>query len=639
MTKDCLQPPLVFRDDELSQGFFARLGSFHTGFAVSRFCKFVDMDRVAFRNGNDKFVDLVAELSGVERGKLSYNTVKLLGDGTFLLRGETLEMSVLRRTQVQFCPQCLRDDRAETRFNGEGGFRQKWIWQLRPIVSCPVHCVALFEVDARYGVDAFDLEKLIQPAGISLDAAPLSASHAPGPLQKYVTDRMNGAGTLRPWLDNQGIGSAVRACEMIGSLLVDGPRAAIKDYSVIDWARVGDVGFDVCAEGREAIMEALRQVRINSGRTSGRTGPQAVFGHLYNSIRKTEREGGLGPVVDIVRDSIVDNFAIGAGETVLGMIVSKRKVHSVNSLASATKLNKFRLYRLSRTMGLIPETADQAAFNQWVFPAHEAEHLIDRIENSIPQNQVMQILGCSITQVEHLVRHNFITSITPMVEGQVGQMRGNFNLKDLNGFLDRICTDLPVVSAEVEGFVSLSGASRMRTDTGQVMGWFLDGKLSKTRLLKGVKRLDHLRFCRAEVSVEIGAAQKHDYHRLFSVSLMLGTSLNAIKCFVSRNGGEPLLTPVVPEECEKLAGSAYVSAAEIDKFKAKYLTSGLVGRRFGINSAVARRILKALGVQTIADPRLLGTHVYHRSDVMAVASYLSGTEVLPDRVQDRSRSN
>ena len=132
---------------------------------------------------------------------------------------------------------------------------------------------------------------------------------------------------------------------------------------------------------------------------------------------------------------IVENFAIDAGEIVFGEIVPQRKVHSVNSWANATKLNRFRLCRLARTMGMIPETTDQAAFNQWVFPADEAECLIERIENAIPQNQVMEFLGCSITQVEHLVRNDIIVSITPMTEGQVGQMRGNFNRDDLNEFL------------------------------------------------------------------------------------------------------------------------------------------------------------------------------------------------------------
>tara|TARA_R110002074_G_scaffold399147_1_gene591902 strand:+ start:90 stop:944 length:855 start_codon:yes stop_codon:yes gene_type:complete len=278
---------------------------------------------------------------------------------------------------------------------------------------------------------------------------------------------MQGASNLSPWLDDQGITEGVRACEMIGSLLVDGPQAMIKDYSATDWATVGDAGFEVCSKGAEAIKDALRTVRINSGRTSGRTGPQAVYGHLYNSIKKTEREGGLGPIVDVVRDAIVENFAIDAGEIVFGEIVPQRKVHSVNSWANATKLNRFRLCRLARTMGMIPETTDQAAFNQWVFPADEAECLIERIENAIPQNQVMEFLGCSITQVEHLVRNDIIVSITPMTEGQVGQMRGNFNRDDLNEFLDRVCKVLPIIVSEAEGVCQpikgFSDANRYRS--------------------------------------------------------------------------------------------------------------------------------------------------------------------------------
>ncbi|MEP3920465.1 TniQ family protein [Ascidiaceihabitans sp.] len=624
----CLEPYIPCHDDELSQGFFARLGSIHAGVSASRFCSFVDTDRTAFRNGSDQFIDLMAQLSGVAREKISYNTIKLLDDGSFLLRGEILAMSVLRRTQVQYCPECVRTDSNEIGPEGAGHFRQRWIWQLRPVVSCPIHCVTMTTVDARYGVDAFDLEKLIEPSGIRTEGALMSLPHPPGVTQNYVVNRMDGVSNQSPWLDGQGIADGVRACEMIGSLLVDGPQAAIKDYTATDWAAVGDAGFEVCSKGAEAIRSALRTVRINSGRTSGRTGPQAVFGHLYNSIKKSEREGGLGPIVDVVRDAIVENFAIGVGETVLGKVVPERKVHSVNSLTRATKTHKYRLYRLARTMGMIPETADQAAFNQWVFPAEEAERLIEKIENSIPQNLVMKFLGCTITQVEHLVRNDFIRSITPISEGQVGQMRGNFNRDDLNGFLECICRNLSVVSTETDGYISLSGASRMRTDTGQVMGWFLDGKLSKTYLLRGVQRLDHLRFCHAEVTGQIDEAQDHDYHRLFSVSLMLGASLTAIKRLTSRENGAPLLALVDPEKCKNLPGSAYVSAAQIERFKAKYLTSGLVGREFGINSASARRILKQAGILPVVDPALLKTFVYLREDVLSVASVFAA-QTLP----------
>jgi len=625
---DRLQPFAAYHDDELAQGFFARLGSFHADVSASRFCSFVDMDRVAFRNGTDSFIDLMAELSGVERERLSCNTVRLLEDGSFLLRGETLDMSVLRRTQVQYCPECLRSDMMETGYHGAGLFRQRWIWQLRPVVTCPVHCVELIAIDAQYGVDAFNLEKLIEPSGMDSVSIPLPVSRAPGGLQDYVIRRMQGAPNLSSWLDGQKVTEGVRACEMIGSLLVDGPQAVIKDYSAGDWATVGDAGFEVCSKGAEAIKDALRTVRINSGRTSGRTGPQAVFGHLYNSIKKTEREGGLGPIVDVLRDAIVENFAIGAGETVLGKVISERKVHSVNSLASATKTHKFRLYRLARTMGMI---ADQRAFNQCVFPAEEAENLIAQIENSVPQKLVMGLLGCNITQVDHLVRNDFIRSITPISEGKVGQMRGNFNRDDLKEFLDRVCQELPVILSETEGYISLSRASRMRTDTGQVMGWVLDGKLPKTYLLHGVKRLDHLRFFHADVTSQIDEAQDHDYQRLFAVSLMLGASLNAIKRLTSRKNGAPLLVLVDPKKCKNLAGSAYVSAAEIERFKAKYLTSGLVGREFGVNSASARRTLKQAGIVPVVDPALFKTFVYLREDVLSVASVFAAHQPLTTR--------
>ena len=191
--------------------------------------------------------------------------------------------------------------------------------------------------------------------------------------------------------------------------------------------------------------------------------------------------------------------------------------------------------------------------------------------------------------------------------------------------------DLPVVSTETEGYVSLSDASRMRTDTAQVMGWFLDGKLPKTYLVNGVQRLDHLRFCHAEVASQIDEAQDHDYHRLFSVSLMLGASLTAIKRLTSRENGAPLLIPVEPEKCKNLPGSAYVSAAEIERFKTKYLTSGLVGRKFGIHSSSARRALRQAGIEPVADPALLKTFVYLREDVLSVASVFAAHQSLPAR--------
>lgn len=57
-----------------------------------------------------------------------------------------------------------------------------------------------------------------------------------------------------------------------------------------------------------------------------------------------------------------------------------------------------------------------------------------------------------------------------------------------------------------------------------------------------------------------------------------------------------------------LLGTAYVSSAEIERFKERYATLGLVSRSFGINHRTARPVI---------DPEWLGARDYLRADVDA----------------------
>lgn len=250
-----------------------------------------------------------------------------------------------------------------------------------------------------------------------------------------------------------------------------------------------------------------------------------------------------------------------------GEVVPERKVHSVSSLSAATNINKYRLFGLARSTELIPKTVDRNAYNQLVFPAAEAERVIGRIANSIPQNQVMEFLGSSTTQVEHLLRQKFIVSITPLIEEGRGQLRGNFNRDDLSDFLDRVCTNLPVIASEVDGYVSLSSVSRMRTDTGQVMSWLLNGELPKTCLLQGVNRIDHLRFCRSDVVKKIKENQGRDVYSLTSVSAALGISRAAVRPLISTENGGPWLIAIERGGSSKDFESTYFSRAEIEHFQ------------------------------------------------------------------------
>lgn len=272
------------------------------------------------------------------------------------------------------------------------------------MVICPRHCAILAELPSPDPVKAFDLPKLIAEKDFRLPDTPETGTMVPGPLQTYVVDRLWGTKAAAAWLDGQGIASGAKACEMLGALIEGGPEAQIGSYSELDWARMGDIGFQTCSGGPNAIQDVLGQLRISAGRRSGRAGPQAAYGFLFNWLNYTQRSEDFGPLRQILRDAIVDNFAVGPGEVVLGEEITQRRVHSVNSLVNANGINRFRLYRLMRKAGMIPETADTAAFNQWVFPAAEGERLIARIRNSNPMNRVQQDLCRTVSapRIDHL---------------------------------------------------------------------------------------------------------------------------------------------------------------------------------------------------------------------------------------------
>lgn len=54
MTVRRLQPTIPFHDDEVTQGYFARIGHFQTGADAGRFCRFFDLARADFRKGNSQ---------------------------------------------------------------------------------------------------------------------------------------------------------------------------------------------------------------------------------------------------------------------------------------------------------------------------------------------------------------------------------------------------------------------------------------------------------------------------------------------------------------------------------------------------------------------------------------------------------
>lgn len=618
MKPELLTPHLQFHDDEVGQGYFARLGYFHAGVSAGKFCRYSGLDRGDFRSGTMSFSELTAALSGTSVQSVFLNTLRQDADDTLHLRGERLGLPMVRRTFVGYCPCCLREDVEGNPTMGDGAMRLRWAWLLRPIVACPVHGVALTMIRAPDAVSAFDLGRLFAQQGIQVKEMTPTIALTSGELQTYVIKRVEGETSGPSWLDGQALWPAVKLCEMLGALIEDGPNARTSEYTEQEWARVGNIGYKTCQGGTDAILGALAALRVSAGASSGRAGPQAVYGFVYNWLKHSARAKEFGFFRDILREAIVENFATSPGEVIFGEKITERRVHSVNSLVNKTGINRYRLYRLMRKTGMIPETAEEGAFNQWVFPAEDGERLIERIENSVSQNKVQHVLGCSKTHAEQLAHHGLITSIVAISEGGVGQTQGYFNHDDLAEFMDTVLSRAKNWSAEEDGFVNLTKAAKGRSSTAEILRWHLEGKLSGTRLIAGRARLDHLRFDLALLRKLVDQSRGYGLHRLTSVALILGVNIDAVKKLIDKKAGGPWLATAPQSATRSLHGQAYVSDGELDKFQGKYLTLALIGRLTGLHYRAAQRLLEKRDIQPALDPSWLGARIYRREQVSSL---------------------
>jgi hypothetical protein len=153
----------------------------------------------------------------------------------------------------------------------------------------------------------------------------------------------------------------------------------------------------------------------------------------------------------------------------------------------------------------------------------------------------------------------------------------------------------------------------------------MDRKLTGTRLLKGVQRLDHLRFESAEVKALVKARRDLDLHSINSVGKIMGISRDAVRKLIAHCDGGPWLSQAPKELRAGLYGDAYVCLAEIKRFQAEYASLAMISRTINIHHAMVRRLLDQKSIQPAFDASWLGTRVYRLSDVASLIAEHRGS--------------
>lgn len=453
-------PHLTIHDGESLMSYAARVGHFHTGFSTYDFLHAFEISRSSVYEGNEYALQRLAPLTGTGVERLREATYQVIGNRCYSHRSERFHAEFAGRERTTFCPACLLADRDHSR--GSMGRRVGKIeWMFSPVRTCPEHCIPL----VRFATDTCEAKfldmELRAPDDHELakmQEALQVMKRSVSPLQNYISDRFSGR-EGPAWLDNQQIDYAARACEMIGAIVLHDASVQVKYFTEDDWDAAGRAGFPYVARGEPGVRDALSIV-FNRFIDKGEKGrPQKALGALFKWLQHSKNEKPVGPIRGVVREFILDHFAISSGTKLLGETVQSRTRHSTQSLAEFSGIHMRTLQRAVYFAGLVNVPSLELVSAQHVFDAEAGEALASRILNSLPTTKLPQFLGCNRTLAQGLVREGHIPRLLPGGEVTCGVL-GQVTCVDANQFLEGVFANVTLVTSISEGLTNLVDAAK-----------------------------------------------------------------------------------------------------------------------------------------------------------------------------------
>lgn len=608
-----LKPYLAFDPEETVLSWATRLAALHTGGGLIPFLHDLLIDMQQFVVEADTALDRLCTLTGQDPAALEPNRIRRLDRRQYALRGEEFSIEFTKGRQTAFCPACLAAD--EHGRNDLHAYRRgRLIWKFRAVRTCPEHGLPLIERcnmtwDDRY----HELPVHAPETGKALAALVAGLERrVPSDLQAYVIDRLHG----KPgpaWLDAQGIEQGARATEMVGALVLYGPKQSPRALTNDQWELAAQEGWSFTSRGEDGICEALRIAHDGGRFKSGNAGPQLIFGSFYKWLAYHKNRKDLGPIRDVFREYILNTIAIRPGEEVLGEVVSVRRLHSLHSLAQEFKLHPSTLRTFLIARGVIGDEDADVSDGLLTIEVEKAEELGRTMQSAIPLIKLPKIFNSSGPQISALINAGLIE----MIGGdgpRLGVRRHSVAKVDVDRFLARLYDVLPELGGEQVGMVPLSRAantSRVKIET--ILSKLFDGTLKRVGRVAGVPGLGGIRVNTAELVPFAPQPPRGFPHTVALVELNV-KAMFGLALLADRPGGA-LLTSRRLKSTNLRIKKFWLMPEDIAAFRQKYATLPDLSRETGLHAMTIKARLKALGVPTVLPIKELGGNLYMRADL------------------------
>jgi hypothetical protein len=309
------------------------------------FKRLLEQDELAFGN-----VANWAKLAPDTMEELLSWTGTRAGNVRMRFRGELYVSRALRNPVMRGCPACLREDAAGTTGPPHGAMAMRGDWQFREVTLCLRHGRPLVPLwTAAAPRDRFDIgARLREIESNILSGALDQRSQIPSPYDIWLDQRL-ADGSDTTWFRDHTVFTVTTLCRLLG-------QALLKDNTPEDDSASGGIhaaGFNVAVRGEAAIRDALDQIAAMA--TGAWDEPQKAFGPLYSRLNRDYlKEPGFDAFREILRDCILENWPLAAGEMVLGKPLPERRFHSLITAARETGIGPRVLAHFLTEAGAIP---------------------------------------------------------------------------------------------------------------------------------------------------------------------------------------------------------------------------------------------------------------------------------------------
>ena len=621
-----LTPHLPFADDETPLSWAVRLAAFHSGDAVRGFLTDHGIRLADVKQGTSDAVRRLAELGGADPDRVLRNATVADGDH-WLFRGEPFIARLINRRPGHVCPLCLVEDTGSTTVPDKARLRERFAWRFDAVSACPAHGVALIDVlqSERLGTHDTLTDAVADRWDMVARAAAAPSPREPSPLQGYLLGRLDGVAGP-PWLDGQRLDQAIRSIELIGTVMIGGPRPGRRTFDSDAIERARTIGFEIAAGGPEAIRKALSALQRRDEAQSGNAGPAAVFGRLHAWAEHPSNH--QAPLAQLLRAHIIETMPIGAGDTLFGAPVAERRVHSVRTLGQSRGLDVQRLRKVLANAGVISAEMLALDDNRCVFDAAKGEAVAEMLVGSMTLKGLATALHITLPRAGAIVETGLLR---PAVAADAGRGLGAFAFsgREVDAFVSALFDGAEAVAAASPGFVTVDIAARAAGGpVVAILGAVLGGRLPTRQRVAGAPGITGLRVQQDEVAALFPPEPLAGYRLLAEAADWLGVPYASMAFLLrQRQGGALIATERVQHSRRGLIRA--IPEAALAAFDVRYVTPRKLARELGIAGASLTLQIDKLDLSPAFDPALAKTRIYVRDSLEGAIASLTLKRLKP----------